>query len=161
MCGHLLHELFARSASFHADVEFAWTATLFGGASAASEAFPPCDHHRGWLILGMSIHLRMRNVPFLYDFCQNFYMPIKLRSLSSAFSRFQKISTFPRGMAGNFKTAVVDIWAYGSSAWSMYALLGQLLRNTRALQTPRVNKIPSLWLCFSHLAGNFAMTGIV
>ena len=33
----------ARSARFHADVEFAWTATLFGGASAVSEAFPPCD----------------------------------------------------------------------------------------------------------------------
>ena len=121
-------------------VEFAWTATLFGGASAASEAFPPCD--QGWLILGNSIHLRMQNVPFLYEFCQNFYMLIKVRSRSASFSKFQKIWTFPRGKAGNFKTAVVDILPYAPSAWSIYALLGQLLRSTCALQTPRREQNP-------------------
>ena len=90
----------ARSARFHADVEFAWTATLFGGASAASEAFPPCD--QGMADFGKRNSFAHAKRTFLYEFCQNFYMPIKLRSLSSAFSRFQKNFDIPTWNGGKF-----------------------------------------------------------
>ena len=57
-------------------------------------------------------------------------------------------------MAGISKTAIVDILSYAGSACSIYAL-PCMLRNTGALQTPRVNKLSSLPL------STFALTGLV